>query len=296
MLCFLYTIAIGSCLAVVGALIERVLPPRAPRRWLWCAVIVLSLTIPPVYQAQHAATVSASPMAENFWVQVSSFDATMMRLWTISSAILLLWGLTGLWRVARVAGFRTSVNVVDGVPVIVTEAAGPATVGLWRSRVLLPRWVLAMPAGQRRYVVRHEEEHRRAHDAQLLFLTSLLLILTPWNLALWWQLRRLSLAVEMDCDNRVVAALGDAPVYGDLLFRVAQATSRGPRLQPGFLGGAGTLEQRLKVMLAPARLPRVLRYILPVVAIGLLLVVLSTPHPVLESKAATNSSSHVHQR
>ena len=39
----------------------------------------------------------------------------------------------------------------------------------------------------------------------------------PWNLALWWQLRRLRLAVEMDCDNRVVAALGDPNPYGCFL-------------------------------------------------------------------------------
>ena len=45
-----------------------------------------------------------------------------------------------------------------------------------------------------------------------LMVTALTLILAPWNVALWWQLRRLRLAVEMDCDRRVVAASSARPV------------------------------------------------------------------------------------
>jgi beta-lactamase regulating signal transducer with metallopeptidase domain len=102
----------------------------------------------------------------------------------------------------------------------------------------------------------------------------------PWNLAMWWLLRRLCLAIEMDCDNRVVGALGDAPAYGELLLRVAQASSRGPRLQPAFLGGMGTLERRLTALLAPTPLRHLQRFLLPAVAIGLLFVVAWMPHPV----------------
>jgi beta-lactamase regulating signal transducer with metallopeptidase domain len=162
--------------------------------------------------------------------------------------------------------------------------------------VLLPRWVLALPDKQRRYIVLHEQEHRSAHDAQLLFATSLLLILAPWHLALWWQLRRLTLAVEMDCDNRVVATLGNAPVYGNLLLTVAQATSHTSRLQPGFTGGKGILERRLTSLLAPRKLPRFLQYVLPIVAIGLLFAVLSAPHPVLGSSSDKTSTHHAQQR
>jgi beta-lactamase regulating signal transducer with metallopeptidase domain len=152
--------------------------------------------------------------------------------------------------------------------------------------VVVPKWVLALPGPQRRYVLRHEEEHRKSHDSLLLFVASIGLILAPWNLALWWQLRRLRLAVEMDCDNRVVSALGDANAYGNLLFKVAQAGSRGPRLQPAFLG-SGMLERRLTALLAPAPLRRAERFVLPIVACILLFIVLSMPHPVL-------SRSHAH--
>ena len=170
--------------------------------------------------------------------------------------------------------------MIDGVPIVVTDVAGPATVGVVRSRVLVPRWVLALPGAQRKYVLRHEDEHRRAHNARLLFAASLPLLLAPWNLALWWELRRLCLAVEMDCDNRVVAALGNPNAYGELLLKVAQAANRGPRLQPAFLG-MGSLERRLTLLLAPTPLRHAQRFLVPALAFVLLLAVLAIPHPVL---------------
>src|SRR5205814_4145200 len=187
--------------------------------------------------------------------------------------MLLIWGLTNAMRVSHIVSSSRpgranprQPTIVDGVPVVITDLAGPATVGLLRSRVLVPQWVLGLPGMQRQYVLRHEEEHRRAHDAHLLFIASLPLILMPWNLALWWQLRRLCLAVEMDCDNRVVGALGDANAYGELLLKVAEAGSRGPRLQPAFLG-MGMLERRLNALLTPAPLRHVQRFLVPAVAV-----------------------------
>ncbi len=170
--------------------------------------------------------------------------------------------------------------IVDGVPVLFAEGIGPVTVGLLRSRVLVPRWVMGLPGLQRQYVIRHEEEHRRAHDGLLLFVASLTLILMPWNLALWWHVRRLGLAVEVDCDNRVVKALGNPNAYCELLLKIASLGSGGPRLQPAMLG-TGMLERRLVALLAPAPLRYVQRLLLPIFALGLLAFVLSVPHPVL---------------
>jgi bla regulator protein blaR1 len=170
--------------------------------------------------------------------------------------------------------------VVDGVAVVVTDTVGPATAGFWRSRVLVPHWVLSLPEAERRYVLRHEDEHRRAHDVHLLLATSLMLVVTPWNLALWWQLHRLGLAVEMDCDSRVVTALGDPASYGHALLSVAQVATRGPRLGPGFVGGAASLERRLAMLVTPDRLRHFQRVLLPALAIVLLLLALTVPHPV----------------
>ena len=313
MLCILYVTAVGTLLSVAGVLVERVLPAAFPRRWIWCVIIPISVALPGYYRWNHNMAVSDVQQAVQpalshalgvgsmtaldpaWWAQVQSYDSVINRVWLPVSALLLLWGLASAWRVSRIVGLsrrsRSDANgpaIVDGVPVVVTDMAGPATVGVWRSRVLVPRGVLALPGPQRQYVLRHEEEHRRAHDARLLFVASLPIILMPWNMAMWWQLRRLCLAVELDCDNRVVAALGDATAYGELLLKVAEAGSRGPRLQPAFLGGMGSLERRLTALLAPTPLRELQRFLLPVVALGLLYVVLVMPHPVL------GTGSHAH--
>jgi hypothetical protein len=311
MLCILYVNFIGGCLSIVGHLVERALPATASRRWIWCAVIVFSMALPGYYRYHHSWDVSAgseqpaarqvshptqaltlgtvwvAPFDRDFWARIESYDMKINQFWVIASGLLLIWAVTNAMRVSEVVGSsrgnqsdpRTP-TVIDGVPFVITDAAGPATVGVLRSRVLVPRWVLGLPGPQRKYVLRHEEEHRRAHDARLLFAASLPLVLAPWNLALWWELRRLCLAVEMDCDNRVVAALGNPNAYGELLLKVAQAANRGPRLQPAFLG-MGSLERRLNLLLAPTPLRHAQRFLLPALAFVLLLAVLAIPHPVL---------------
>jgi hypothetical protein len=293
MLCILYVNLAGFCLGLAALFFERALPATAPRRWLWCLVIPTSVVLPGLYRFHHAWSVADAFVQPATVAQ--TYDTSINRVWLTISGILLLWGLVSAWQVSRAVrlsrkgrGDANGIAIIDGVPVVVTDVMGPATVGFWRSRVLLPRWVLALPGEERQYVVRHEEEHRRAHDGRLLFVMSLPLLLMPWNLAMWWQIRRLCLAVEMDCDNRVVNGLGDATAYGELLLKVAQATSGGPRLQPAFLGGVGTLERRLTALLAPTPLRHVQRFLLPAAALGLLVVVVLMPHPVLEK------GSHAH--
>jgi beta-lactamase regulating signal transducer with metallopeptidase domain len=304
MLCILYVNAVGFLLGVAGLLAERMLPLAAPRRWLWCAIIPVSLFLPGYYRFHHAMSVAVLPAPPtqgnalatswaaatdlDFWARVESWNGTINLLWHVASAALILWGVAGacrVWRILRgsyaVSPHRPLATAIDGVDVLVTRSIGPATVGLLRSRVVVPRWVLALPAAQRGYVIRHEDEHRRAHDATLLFLASLTLVLAPWHLALWWQLRRLHLAVELDCDTRVVNALGDATAYGETLLAVAQAASRGPRLQPALLG-IGSLERRLVALLDPTPLRRFERWLGPALVALILLVVLALPHPVVE--------------
>lgn len=308
MLCILYVNAVGMLLGIAGVLIERTLPATSSRRWLWCVIIPTSLFIPGYYRFHHMWSISeafARQTAEQpvghtlgsvwlaaldpaWWGQIASYDKAINRFWLTVSALLVLWGVANVLRVLYLVfvsrsrpGDPGTATILDGVPVVVTNSVGPATVGLWRSLVLVPQWVLALPGAQRQYVLRHEDEHRRSHDAYLLFFASLTLLLTPWNVALWWLLRRLCLAVEMDCDNRVVAGLGDATAYGELLLKVAQASSRGLRLQPALLGGVGMLEHRLTVLLAPTQLRQAQRFLMPAAALGLLVLVLLIPHPVL---------------
>ncbi len=298
MLCILYVNAVGLLLGIMGRLIESILPATLARRWMWCLVIALSMFLPGYYRVHHAAPVGATRMNAGVWARIESFDSMINDAWFVGSALLVMWTLVNAGWVSHVvlqsrSGRRGTggPTVVDGVAVVVTEALGPATVGLWRTSVLLPRWVLGLPETQRQYVVRHEEEHRKKHDGHLIFVASLLLIAVPWNIALWWQVRRLSIAVEMDCDSRVVRALGDASAYGSLLLQIAQAASRGPRLQPALLGGVGMLEQRLTLLMAPAQLRLAQRLALSTVIGVLLFVVLAMPHPVIAKSDAHTSAT-----
>ncbi len=318
MLCILYLNAVGFCLGLAALLLERALPAASARRWVWCVVIPFAVVVPGLYRVHHnwsvtgafdqqaaqlpngdgLTTASLTLLDPGLWGRMESYHVGITRLWLGMSALLILWAVANIWRVSRAVslarkwrGGVSGPTIVDGIPVVVTDLAGPATVGFWRSRVLVPQWVLGLPHAQRQYILRHEEEHRRSHDAQLLFVASLPLLLMPWNLAMWWVLRRLCLAVEIDCDNRVVAGLGDAPAYGALLLRVAEASSRGPRLQPAFLGGMGSLERRLTQLVAPTPLRHFQRLLLPALAVGLLYIGLSMPHPVLGTHAHATMKS-----
>ena len=309
MLCILYVNVVGFCLGTAAILIERMLPTTASRRWIWCVVILASMFIPGYYSTHHNWSVVAAlenhpvqgaaslpVLNPDWWTQVHSFDMAINRVWLTASAIIIAWTLANAWRVWRLVrlsrretGSRRG-TTVDGIPVVVTDVIGPATVGLLRSSVVVPRWVLSLPMSQRQYVLRHEQEHRNAHDGLLLFVASLPLILAPWSLALWWLIRRLCLAVEVDCDNRVVGALGNPQAYGELLLKVAAAGSRGPRLQPAFLG-AGMLERRLTQLLDPAPLRHLQRLLVPSLALALLALVVWMPHPVTGHESHTSATA-----
>jgi hypothetical protein len=289
-LCILYVIAISAALGLTAWLVERTLPQAAPRRWLWLAAVVLSVTVPPLYYANHHAVVTRAAIADaSVWSRVSTFDAAILRLWLVTTIGLALWGLVGLGRLAWLLPGR-------GGRVIVHPTIGPATVGLLRPRVVIPAWVLGLPPAQRRDVLRHEVEHQRASDTQLLFFASLAFVITPWNVALCWLLRRLSLAVEIDCDNRVLAGRRDATSYGELLLKVAAHDAPGPRVQPAFLGGSGMLERRLRHLLAPTRLTGPQRALALSVAGIVLIIALATPHPVLRAQVEPQQPASSAQR
>ena len=301
MLCILYVNAVGFLVGLVALLAEQLLPPTRSRRWIWCVALLASIALPGIYRYHHALAIDASfslgahsmdhlGTIESAIVTTSQWTTYLLLGWTLLSAGWVAY----LVRVDRERLRGAGASTLDDVPVVITRALGPATIGALRPRILLPQWVLALPALQRQYIVRHEEEHRRSRDAGLLLVAVLPAILLPWSIPLWWQLRRLRLAVEMDCDQRVVSTLGDAHAYGTLLVSVAQARARGPRLRPAFIESKGMLERRLTHLLAPPQRSRGQRALLGAIVVALLTVILTTPHPVLASEqhhAATPTSN-----
>ena len=139
---------------------------------------------------------------------------------------------------------------IDGTEVRVSEDLGPAVLGILRPRIVVPRWFEQEPPARRALVLAHEREHLAAHDGRWLLAGALLVALFPWNLPLWWQWRRLRLAVEADCDARVLRRGEEPQAYGSALVEVAARTSPAPPGATGVFERQSQLERRLRIVLA----------------------------------------------
>jgi BlaR1 peptidase M56 len=140
-------------------------------------------------------------------------------------------------------------EIIDGHEVWVTPDQGPAVMGCIAPRVLLPRWALELPEAARQLILAHEVEHIASRDACLLLAGVLMVGVAPWNPFLWWQLRRLRLAIEVDCDARLLANNANVRDYGEVLL----LASRKALAHPGFALTEATsdLEHRIRVMTRP---------------------------------------------
>ena len=89
----------------------------------------------------------------------------------------------------------------------------------------------------------------RAGDLRILYVSFWALLVMPWNVPLWWMIRRLHLAVETDCDLRVLRRYPERTrAYGELLLEVGIMSSR-HRLAGAMLSESkSTLERRLDIM------------------------------------------------
>ena len=96
-------------------------------------------------------------------------------------------------------------------------------------------------------------EHQRAGDTTLLSLAQLVLVAMPWNPLAWWQVRRLRLAIELDCDARVLRAEPDVRSYGTLLLEVGRPNGRFALAGAALSDRAGDLEQRIRMMTRRAK-------------------------------------------
>src|SRR5690606_10070662 len=97
-------------------------------------------------------------------------------------------------------------------------------------------------------IIAHEAEHVRAGDTRTLLAGLLAVFALPWNPVLWWQYRRLALAVELDCDARVLNALRDPRAYGLALLGTARRRSRGMVLHAALLRPRSFLQRRIEMM------------------------------------------------
>jgi TonB family protein len=286
----LYAALISILLSLAGVAVERALSTRGrPTRFVWVATLALSLAwplaptiarmipsaprpvqlLPFTIVVQAPGTVSPDEAAAVRRAQI--IDRSLAGLWITLTLLLcarLAIGVASLER-SRATWKRGRVN---GVRVQLSNNVGPAVVGLRSMDVVLPEWILSLDESLRALVLRHEEEHRMAGDPYLLFGAAIAVALMPWNPALWFQARRLRLAIEMDCDARVLRAHPTPERYGMLILTIAQRRSIAPTLFAPMLSEPTTnLERRILAMRTTSRrLARTTMYGGGVVAVALL--------------------------
>ena len=162
---------------------------------------------------------------------------------------------------------------------MLSDDRGPAVVGVGCSVVVMPRWISALEERLLRLVFLHEREHQRAGDHRLFAAGMAALVLMPWNVFLWWQVSRLRLAIEFDCDRRVLARGESTRDYADALLAVGSRVSA-PLLAAAFAERKPAVERRLRRMTAPLARLRVTRTLgaSGVAALAIILV-LGAPRP-----------------
>jgi hypothetical protein len=170
--------------------------------------------------------------------------------WLVTSAGLFALLLIVNVRLARARRHWPRQRIQD-VDVRVAPSAGPAVIGMLRAEIVVPRSVLYRSADEQRLILAHEREHLRAGDHLLLALACAAAVALPWHPAVWYILARLRLAIELDCDARVLRRGASLPSYGALLIDIA---AHGAGIRVGTLALADRpshLERRLLAMTPP---------------------------------------------
>lgn len=290
----LYSIGIGVLLAAAAAAGACVLLASGrSTRWIWLGAVGASGVLPfalPWLTGRETLAPDGAAGGEVLVGEIglmasgglgpggSWMDGVLVGGWLVSSAVLVLlfaWSALAL-RLRRRGWSRRSVN---GVPTLVSEGTGPALVGFVMPELVLPAWVLEWDAESLGLLLAHEEEHARARDPLLLLAGILAVVAMPWNLPLWWQSRRLRLAMEMDCDARVLRRHPDARRYGLLLLEVGRMASSGRVPMAAFSEPTSFLERRVALLTGRRRMRRSTAGVLIAAAITAVAVACAIPAP-----------------
>jgi hypothetical protein len=263
MIGFVLDLIVASVLwSAVAFLVESALRLyRRPTRWVWGLAMVLSIALPVLTRLLPAwegtlTVVPLSVLAEMEGIAAGAttafagnfgWDTSVGLAWALTSIICL--GI-GLWSMRRLSRRRAAwwTTTTTGVRVWRSHRFGPAVVGVRPSGIVLPDWVFALGARDRRLILVHEGEHARAGDVPLVVGAAALLVLMPWNPLLWWQLGRLRAAVEIDCDRRVLESGIPAPAYASLLLDIPMAHRFPPSPVLAFAMPRSLLGRRIDLM------------------------------------------------
>lgn len=308
-----YAVLVSLLAGLAAAAAERVLRLYdLPGRGAWLAAMTASIGLPvaahlsggppevlpaalPTLGVGEAVSGITAPGAGGGASPLPGMESVLGWTWAALSAGGLLWLAGSVVRLHRSLDDLPT-RSVGGVSVHLTDEEGPACWALpgRRARVLLPAWLRELAPGTRRLAVAHEREHLRRGDTLLTAAGWLLVAAAPWNLPLWWQLRRLRRSVELDCDGRVLGPGTDPREYGDLLLTVGGRASGSPWTAVPLSERASGLERRIRRMVAPPaehRLPRAAALAVAAAGAGILACEARPPGPAAEPEAVRPSAA-----
>ena len=322
----LYSIVVSLLMGLAALALERSAHLRQrPARWLWATSMVASLAIlfipstasvpiiPSTASVQIAETTHADRAASSEVVappQTTAIETSRFTLPLIGAdetplsdgvSALLDW----TWRMASIALVlvilasaahlswrrrRWDRGHMAGTAVYISEDCGPAVVGFLRPHIVVPRWLTKLSPDAQEVVMAHERSHLGAYDTQLLTIAVCLVACMPWNPVLWWQLRRLRLAIETDCDARVLSLGYPVARYSETLIAVGERHSASYAMAMASYGSKSFLEQRIQNMLRKkTRHARVSALALGCLGIGLAVCAAEVAPPKVDLVGKTSS-------
>ena len=266
-----YALAVGLLVSLAALAAERaLLLGRKPVRRVWAGALLLSLLVPALsprlpwhlpVPALPVLTSIPSPVAAEIRIRDGE-QFPMLSVappgWGVNKVLLTLWGASSgllalflVYAMGVLQGRRREWRraSLDGIPVLLSRDVGPAVIGWRRLDIVLPEWIRELAEPARALILRHETEHVNRQDPRLLLRAFLVVVAMPWNPAVWFQLRRLRRAIELDCDARVVASGADVARYGSVLLDAVGRCNRGGL--PAFAAFAerpGDLEARIEAL------------------------------------------------
>ncbi len=263
----LYAALVATLIAAGAFAVERLMASAGrPRRFVWMTALALAVAIPlagrtpaPTAPAVQEATSAVSSLVNgapaDSWSALPGLPvpervkpdriaalawgaASLTALFVLGCVLLAVAWRRHRWDRRRVAGTQVHVS----------RRFGPTLVGVAKPKVVVPAWVLELEPVARDAIIRHEVEHARARDHLALLCGGLVTALFPWSPAIWWMCRRLRTAVELDCDDRVLASGIGVADYGDVLLEAGARSRRWWGFAPAMGHPESLLERRLKTM------------------------------------------------
>jgi beta-lactamase regulating signal transducer with metallopeptidase domain len=265
-----YVILIAAGISASAVVVEAIVRGRGfATRWVWVgalglttAATMFAMIVPKRTQAVEASVISEPTEAPVLPVMstlesarvpdltpiIGKADLALPVAWLLATSVLLIALGAGQQRYRRERA-RAKAARVGGHEVLLTEDVGPAVAGVRRPVVFVPRWVLALDESSQQLLLSHELEHVKERDTWLLLYGAVSVAVTPWNPVVWWMVRRLRLAVEQDCDARVLARHPGIRRYADLLLTAASRHGLTARLLAAHFGEyTSDLVRRIEAM------------------------------------------------